>query len=170
METMIINNFVDKLDSLNLAAVAQKLMSKKNGNGWTEEQTQAAIARYKMFLTLHFIFPERSLVPTQEIDEVWHNHILLNTEQYFQDCQHLFGHFLHHCSVDEVDETDSQQQDAAFATTRNLFEEVFGIGALGDTNSPAAACLSLPIHSSPSLISAACLTIPKQVPQLIFSG
>lgn len=170
METMIINMFTNKLDDLNWQPVAQKLMSKKNGNGWTEAETQAAIARYKMFLTIHFLFPDKELVPTQEIDEVWHTHILLNTAQYFQDCQHLFGHFLHHRSADEIDETEAQHQEAAFAATCNLFERVFGIGALGDTNSSAAACLSLPIHPSPALISAACLTIPKQVAQLIFSG
>ena len=35
------------------------------------------------------------LVPTLEIDEFWHNHILY-TQRYTEDCLNIFGHYLHH--------------------------------------------------------------------------
>jgi len=168
--TMNVITFVEKLHNLDLQPVGQKLMSNEQGTGWTEEKTQVAIARYKMFLLLHFLFPHISLVPTQEIDEVWHTHILLNTRQYFQDCQHLFGDILHHYSPAEVDKAERQHQETAFSVTLNLFEEVFGVGVLGDTQAQTAACLSLPIAPHQPLINAACLTLPKQLPQLITTG
>lgn len=35
------------------------------------------------------------LVPTRDIDTVWHYHIL-DTHKYASDCKVVFGYFLHH--------------------------------------------------------------------------
>jgi hypothetical protein len=138
--------FLYKLDNLDLQRVARKQMSKSNGSGWTLQQTEVAIARYKMFLYLHFLFPTTQLVPTKEVDEVWHAHIL-DTRRYDDDCKNLFGYFLHHSS----DEMQTQNQDTAFALTQELFEKFFGVVILEEIQ--AAACVSLPVS--------ACATLPQ---------
>jgi hypothetical protein len=143
---MTISTFLYKLNNLDLQRVARKLMYKSDGCGLTFQETEAAIARYKMFLHLQFLFPDTQLVPTQEIDEVWHAHILADTRRYIQDCENLFGYILHHSS----DEMQPQNQDTAFALTQSMFEKFFGVVILEDIQ--AAPCVSLPIS--------ACATVP----------
>src|SRR4051812_46443815 len=50
---------------------------------------------YRQFLTLHTGYPERIHVPSELIDLIWHYHIL-DTHKYAEDCQRIFGRFLHH--------------------------------------------------------------------------
>lgn len=161
---MEIVTFFNKLNNLDWKSVAYKLMLSEHGHGWTTRKTEVAIARYKMFLYLQFIFPNIELVPTQEIDEVWHTHILLNTYQYIQDCQDLYGYILHHRSNGGViDRAMNQHQDTAFAMTLTLFREIFGVGVLGDAEYEAAPCMILPVCVNPSLERSACLTLPKEL-------
>jgi hypothetical protein len=143
---MSIATFLYKLNSLDLQTVARKLMYKSNGSGWTFQQTEVAIARYKMFLHLQFLFPDTPLVPTKEIDQVWHAHIL-DTRRYSNDCKNLFGYFLHHSS----DEMQPQNQHTAFVLTQALFDKFFGVAILEDIQ--AAPCVSLPVS--------ACLSLPQ---------
>jgi hypothetical protein len=144
-------NFASKLNNLDLRSLTNHLMSSSHeGYNWNIEQTETAIARYKMFLWLQFLFPNTGLVPTPEIDRVWHTHILQDTYRYQQDCLDLYGYFLHHRShTTAIDE----HQQTAFTLTKTLFEQVFGIGTLSDINdNHQGACITL---------QAACVTLPK---------
>ena len=158
-----ITTFLHKLNNLNLQSVANKLMSSEYGHGWTIQQTNIAIKRYKMFLCLQFLFPDIELVPTKEIDEVWHAHILVDTSVYIQDCKNLFGYILHHrFSVSEQASCEDPNQESAFDLTKILFEEFFGVGVLGNTESFAAPCVDLPIRRTRlPLELSACTTIPQ---------
>lgn len=62
---------------------------------WVQEEALQCMGLYKDFLLLKKKHISESLVPTREIDEFWHNHILY-TQHYFYDCQQIFGHYLHH--------------------------------------------------------------------------
>lgn len=62
---------------------------------WSYNQAKQCEQLYKRFLTLLLRYPQHQLVPTRDIDEFWHNHIL-HTRQYFEDCKAIFGHYLHH--------------------------------------------------------------------------
>jgi hypothetical protein len=85
---MININFASKLNNLDLRSLTNHLMSSSHeGYNWNIEQTETAIARYKMFLWLQFLFPNTELVPTPEIDRVWHTHILQDTYRYQQNYQ-----------------------------------------------------------------------------------
>ena len=61
----------------------------------TENEILIAVKQYKRFLNLKIKYPNLNLVPTDDIDMIWHAHIL-DTEQYAKDCANLFGTFLHH--------------------------------------------------------------------------
>jgi hypothetical protein len=78
--------FLQTLKELDMEPIADQLKQ----DGWTCQQAMCAIARYKLFLVLVYLHPHTLLVPTQEIDRVWHCHIL-HTRKYFEDCQMLFG-------------------------------------------------------------------------------
>ncbi|MEM7724932.1 MAG: glycine-rich domain-containing protein-like [Cyanobacteria bacterium P01_A01_bin.45] len=138
--------FLEKLKSLDLENVAGKLMSCDHGCGWTHRQTKRAIARYRMFLYLIFLFPDTTLSPTKEIDEVWHAHILVDTQRYMQDCLHLYGYILHHRTSNSTDSMDNHNHQKTFEQTKKLFEKVFGMGTFGDMNIAIAACIDLRIQ------------------------
>ncbi len=159
---MNIYTFADKLEKIDLQLVADKLMSSEYGYGWNIEKTQLAIKRYKKFLTLQYLYPNFELVPSKEIDAVWHEHILVNTYQYIQDCHYLFGYLLHHRWTDsKKDIVESQKVRRAFITTKQLFMVIFAEDIFGETNFEAAPCVDLPISSEASLQIGACVNLPK---------
>lgn len=84
------------LSQLNLQYIVNSMCAESYAlPRWTREDALHCEQLYKDFLLLQKKhFPEH-LVPTREIDEFWHNHIL-STKNYMNDCQHIFGHYLHH--------------------------------------------------------------------------
>jgi hypothetical protein len=82
-----------KIDAINLTNCRTRLMDAKLGKGWSAEKADAEIAKYRKFLKL--VSTGMSVVPTKDVDEVWHTHIL-DTEEYAKDCQRCFGYFVHH--------------------------------------------------------------------------
>lgn len=118
--------FLKKLKALDLGSIAYKLMHPEKGGGWTKAQTVRAIVRYLAFLLLIYLYPHRNFVPTQEIDAVWHQHIL-DTSKYHQDCEALFGRYVHHYPhADFLGEVEEQNWLTAFAQTQTLFDQHFG--------------------------------------------
>ncbi len=83
------------IDTLSLEPIKLKLMDKKEGKGWSLEQADIAEKWYKRFLFLCGKYPNEPIVPTMEIDIFWHQHIL-DTTKYQDDCEKIFGYFLHH--------------------------------------------------------------------------
>jgi hypothetical protein len=120
--------FSSKLQALDLEPIEKQLLQ----YGWSRQQTTRAINRYKMFLSIVHLHPDTPLVPTQEIDIVWHCHIL-HTRKYFQDCQMLFGRFIHHePDVQASRQAEQLELDAAFAQSTELLVQYFGEAALDD--------------------------------------
>jgi hypothetical protein len=132
--------FREKLESLDLTLIAYKLMHPGYGQGWTRQQVDRAIVNYKRFLLLLYLYPNSAIVPTQEIDQVWHQHIL-DTRKYAQDCQWLFGYFVHHYPYFGM-ESDAEPHalEAAFSRSQTLFAEHFGIDLKEDTHHLQDAC------------------------------
>ena len=160
---MKIETFRQKLERLDLQLVANKLMSSEYGSGWTVEETKLALERYKKFLMLQYLYPNLELVPTKEIDAVWHEHILVDTHKYVQDCQYLFGYFLHHCWSDKkTDILENKKLGTAFLLTKELFMEIFGEDILGTTTFETAPCTDLPVSPDYSLEIGACTSLPKK--------
>ena len=66
---------------------------------------------------------DQMIVPTKEIDEVWHNHIL-HTQRYTQDCQAIAGQYIHHMLSDFSDQ-DIASLSKNFEITRELYFKEF---------------------------------------------
>lgn len=115
--------------ALDLDPIKFKLMDKKEGQGWTREQVDRLELEYRRFLALVAKFPDEVIAPDTDVDKFWHGHIL-DTMKYAQDCQHVFGYFLHHFPYFGMrdDEDASTLADAA-ANTRRLYEQEFGAAA-----------------------------------------
>lgn len=88
---------LEQVERLDLDGIAVRVARK---SGWSMDRALAATASYREFLAKCGANPLGSVRPTsQDVDEVWHTHIL-DTQKYEEDCQLLFGCFLHHVPTD----------------------------------------------------------------------
>jgi hypothetical protein len=119
-----------KVADLDFSMLGRKLVEEK---GWTEEVLAQVENLYREFLALNIIYPGRKICPTGPIDEFWHAHIL-DTRAYSDDCQKLFGSFLHHFPYFGMrGPEDRAALEIAFSDTAKLFIVHFGIDpAAGD--------------------------------------
>lgn len=119
---------LEEIDCLDLSMVKMKLClpKEKEGKGWTPGFADDCEKFYKMFLKLHVLTDRNDIVPTKTIDEMWHAHIL-DTRKYHEDCQTIFGHYLHHFPYFGLrGEQDAKNLKAAFAKSEDLFMRFFG--------------------------------------------
>jgi hypothetical protein len=85
------------------------------------------VALYRCFLKLCVLHPGATIVPTRQLDHVWHTH-MLDTAKYRADCDWLFGHFMDHFPYAGLRGDDDRRAWLDdFARTCGLFEEHFGV-------------------------------------------
>jgi len=123
----------ETIANLDLGYLGRKLLEddafeaeRRNGERlWDEERVERALREYQQFLALMYWNPETVLVPSEDIDEVWHTHVL-STARYQADCETIFGAFQHHFpTFDEPEEVQEEQMQGQEETLK-LFEENFG--------------------------------------------
>jgi hypothetical protein len=85
------------IHTLDLEPVKLRMMDGESGKGWSREYADSVETEYKLFLTLLAKHPAdiEEIPVSKDVDEFWHNHIL-HTLKYANDCQKVFGNFLHH--------------------------------------------------------------------------
>ncbi|MGS0536415.1 glycine-rich domain-containing protein [Pseudoalteromonas sp. SaAl2] len=86
----------------------QKLID-SNPEQWSLERAEKAILDYQRYMAVTKALGGIQLVPNADIDEIWHMHIL-DTRAYMQDCNALFGEFLHHYPYFGMLSEENQQQ------------------------------------------------------------
>jgi hypothetical protein len=112
-----------RVSRIDLDALRRKLAEEK---GFSEETLAQMDNQYRQFLSLKLRFPGKSLVPTRFIDEMWHAHIL-DTRAYANDCENIFGYFLHHYPYLGVGgEGEKAKLEAAFSDTVGLWARAYG--------------------------------------------
>ncbi|MGW1809242.1 glycine-rich domain-containing protein [Streptomyces sp. NPDC002078] len=118
---------VESIQKLDLEPIIYKMMHPEPGvDGISLEEADRRVKLYRQFLTLILLHPNKSIVPTKEIDDVWHYHIL-DTAKYRVDCGLIFGRFLDHFPYLGLrGEDDVTRWESAFAETKRLWREHFG--------------------------------------------
>ncbi len=124
------------VDSLDFFQQNEKLITE---SGWSSDKVLAMENIYKEWLVLHAVYDENVvLAPNKELDEYWHQHIL-DTRKYMDDCQHVFGKYLHHYPYFGLTEVETQVLlERAYALTQELFIKHFGHELTGKSNKCAA--------------------------------
>lgn len=134
VQSQLKSEFIEKLRVLDLEPIIFLLTHPKKSLGWSRDKALQAIAHYRMFLLLHYLYPDKNLVPTVEIDMVWEQHSL-DHAKYRQDCNSLFDSFVDHNPYRGLlDETDEKNWLADFEETKILFEQNFGTDFLSAIN------------------------------------
>lgn len=124
---------VDAIFALDLDPIKFKLMDKKEGHGWSRAQADQAELEYKRFLVLLAKYPDEVIAPDTTVDKFWHGHIL-DTMKYAEDCQNVFGYFLHHFPYFGLrDKEDAANLTKAAQTMRRLYEQEFGAAQADDS-------------------------------------
>ena len=155
------------IESLDLEPIKMKLMDAEEGYGWSREHAERIETAYRRFLVLNVKYPERTIAPTKDVDKFWHGHIL-DTMKYAQDCQAVFGHFLHHFPyLGMRGEQDAADHRAAAAEMHSLYEKEFGeaLPANGGSRNPDSAFCTA---AKPAFCTAASAFCTVATPQAAF--
>ena len=113
-DTLIVPTVIRNLD---LSTIRERLIQKK---GWAAEYADRLIEEYREYLALFYFHPGEELVPpTQDLDDVWHEHIL-DTQRYAEDCRLVFGRFIHH--VPGLDQGTDRHTEGLSRTRRHWWQ------------------------------------------------
>ena len=114
------------IKNIDLEPIVVKAIDKEEGLGWDLSFALLIAEEYKKFLYLTLIHGEEAIVPSKFVDEFWHLHIL-DTLKYFDDCDAVFGEYLHHFPYFGMrGEVDLLALKTAWSKTKDLYQESFG--------------------------------------------
>ena len=95
----------------------------QKNNKWSKDKAEMVLNEYGRFMTLIKLYPEHSFVPCNDVDEVWHTH-LIYTKLYKNFCEDVFGFFLHHNPL--ITEEDGVRMVSGYVKTLEIYREHFG--------------------------------------------
>ena len=94
-------------------------------NGWTTNYALRVTAEYKKFIFLLAI-ANHPLTPSDQVDQVWHLH-LLYTESYWNDfCENFIGKKIHHGPTQGGD-NERDKFENWYEKTKSFYLEIFEI-------------------------------------------
>src|SRR6267143_2117777 len=132
MKTTLTNRPVQQviaaIEALDLESVKIRAMDPKLGEGWTREYAEGIEQGYRTYLAMLAKYPDHAedILLSKDVDEFWHTHIL-QTIKYTEDCEAVFGKYLHHAPhLGEVTQADMEKRTALAEKTRHLYEREFG--------------------------------------------
>ncbi len=132
MKTKLTNRPVEQviasIRALDLESVKIRLMDPELGEGWTREYAEGIEQGYRNYLTMLAKYQDHAedILLSKDVDEFWHTHIL-QTIKYTEDCEAVFGKYLHHAPhIGEVTSVDKEKRIALAEKTRRLYQREFG--------------------------------------------
>lgn len=119
-------NAISIMNQLDLEPIMVKAMDKEEGFGWTLEFTKRIANEYRKYLILCLENPDFPVVPSSQVDDFWHLHIL-DTMKYQEDCTEYLGYFLHHFPYFGMrGEQDEANLKKAWDESCELYKKRFG--------------------------------------------
>jgi hypothetical protein len=92
-------------------------------NGWTLEYSLRCIEEYKKFMFLICIAPH-PLTPSDQVDQVWHLHLLYTHSYWIEFCQNILGKQIHHGPT-KGGKLEQDKFTDWYAKTKDLYKELF---------------------------------------------
>ena len=109
--------------------------------GWAEAKASQAVNRYEKLFKL--FGKGSSIVPTKEIDDVWHLH-MLDPVSYYQSCMSYHNKIIGHNPALENSQEEKSRLHSMFLATASLWKKEYGdeyAGSAADCDGPDHACL-----------------------------
>ncbi len=132
MHTKLTNHPVEQviaaIQALDLEPVKLRVMDPKLGEGWSREYAESIEQAYKNYLTMLVKYQNdaEDILLAEDVDEFWHTHIL-QTIKYTEDCEAVFGKYLHHNPhVGEVTAAVVEKRITLAKKTQLLYQCEFG--------------------------------------------
>lgn len=153
-----IERVIAAIQALDLESVKSRVTDPKLGEGWSRAYADSIEVAYKNYLTMLVKYQDdaEDLLLSEDVDEFWHTHIL-QTIKYTDDCEAVFGKYLHHAPhIGEVTETDLERRSALAEKTRRLYEKEFG-----KEQSSADAWSGIPIEAERAAYSGASIAAER---------
>lgn len=94
-------------------------------NGWTIEYALRAIFEYKKFIFLVCI-SNQTLTPSDQVDQVWHLHLIYTKSYWLDFCGETLGRQIHHGPTKGGGNEANKYFDL-YKRTKDLYEEKFKI-------------------------------------------
>ena len=133
MHTQLTSRRVDQaiaaIQALDLEPIRLRVMDAELGEGWTREYAENVEGAYRNYLTMLVRHPEdiEDIAVSKDVDEFWHTHIL-HTMKYTEDCERVFGKYLHHNPhIGDRTRTDIEKKAAQAEATRRLYQQEFQV-------------------------------------------
>src|SRR5260370_1423839 len=123
---------IGAIRALDLEPIKLRVMDPELGEGWTREYAESTERAYRNYLTMLVKHPEdvEDIVVSKDVDEFWHAHIL-HTMKYTEDCERVFGTYLHHNpDVGGRASAEIERKAVLVEKTRSLYQQEFGRAAL----------------------------------------
>lgn len=92
-------------------------------NGWKYEFGIRAIHEYKKFMFLICI-SEHPLTPSDQVDQVWHLHLLYTRSYWTEFCQNTLGREIHHGPT-KGGTNEKEKFNDWYAKTKELYVTIF---------------------------------------------
>jgi hypothetical protein len=129
--------FLEKAYALDWSPIVYLLTESRSGPQWKQAKACDVLAQYITFLYLRDAYPQYALVPSSDVDQVWHCHIL-DTQKYAEDCDVLFGRMVHHSPyLGRRGEQDRRHQYSAYGVTQALMQNILGRMQAHQVSQPA---------------------------------
>lgn len=121
------------IDNLDFSLIIDKLTRPDTDitnikNVWSLEKAKYHVQQYKNYLFLIRKYSsEYTHIPrSNDIDEIWHHHIL-DTRKYQEHCHTIFGYYLHHDPYFGLNgEEDRNNLFSTWDITQELYLKEFG--------------------------------------------
>lgn len=92
-------------------------------NGWTIEYAVRTVEEYKKFIFLICMTAD-SLTPSDQVDQVWHLHLLYTQSYWIDFCQNTIGKQIHHGPTKGGAQENNKYKDW-YEKTKQLYVSVF---------------------------------------------
>ncbi len=148
---------VAAIHALDLEPIRLRVMDPELGEGWTREYAESVERAYRNYLTVLVKHPGdvEDIVVSKEVDEFWHTHIL-HTVKYTEDCERVFGTYLHHNpNVGGRGPAEIARKAALVEKTRRLYQEEAAMCSAAVQAGNAAMCSAAIRAANVAMCSAA---------------
>ena len=99
-------------------------------NGWTIEFAVRATHEYKKFIFMLCVSNE-SLTPSDQVDQVWHLHLIYTYSYWTEFCQNLLGKSIHHGPT-KGGESEGNKYKELYENTLDMYTNFFNRKAPDD--------------------------------------